>query len=73
MAANKMDDRIASRYAPPIFPVGLHALPATYSMKYLPRYNGEGDVTTKENLVSFYKFADNFNIDYADVWMRLFV
>jgi hypothetical protein len=42
-------------------------------MKYFPIYNGEGDITTNEHLVSFYNFADNFNIDYADMWMRLFV
>jgi hypothetical protein len=42
-------------------------------MKYLTIYNGEGDVTAEEHLVSFYIFEDNFNIDYADVWMRLFV
>jgi hypothetical protein len=64
---------LLARYAPLVFPVGLHALPATDYMKYLPRYNGEGDVTAEEHLVAFYNFADNFNIDYADVWMRLFV
>jgi hypothetical protein len=42
-------------------------------MKYLPRYNGEGEITSEEYLVAFYSFADNFNIDYSDVWMRLFV
>jgi hypothetical protein len=42
-------------------------------MKYFPRYNGEGDVIVEEHLVSFYSFTDNFNIDYTDVWMRLFV
>jgi hypothetical protein len=42
-------------------------------MKYFPICNGEGDVTVEEHLVAFYNFADNFNIDYADVWMRLFV
>jgi hypothetical protein len=73
MAANRMNAIIASRYAPLVLPVGLHALPTTYYMKYLPRYNGEGDVTVEEHLVAFYSFADNFNIDYADVWMRLFV
>jgi hypothetical protein len=73
MAANRMNAIIAARYAPLVLPVGLHALPTTYYMKYLPRYNGEGDVTAEEHLVSFYSFADNFNIDYADVWMRLFV
>jgi hypothetical protein len=39
----------------------------------LPRFNGEGGVTTEEHLNSFYSFADNFNIEHADVWMRLFV
>jgi hypothetical protein len=73
MAANRMNAIIASRYAPLVLLVGLHALPTTYYMKYLPIYNGEGDVTVEEHLVSFYSFADNFNIDYADVCMRLFV
>jgi hypothetical protein len=73
MVANRMNAIIVARYAPLVFPVGLHALPATDYMKYLPRYNGEGDVTAEEHLVAFYNFADNFNIDYADVWMRLFV
>jgi len=27
----------------------------------------------EEQLVSFYSFADNFNVDYSDVWMRFFV
>jgi hypothetical protein len=53
MVVNMIDAIIASRYAPLVFPVGLHALPTTYYMKYLPRYNGEGDVTTEEHLVSF--------------------
>jgi hypothetical protein len=44
MVVNRMDAIIASRYAPLVFPVGLHALPATDYMKYLPRYYGEGDV-----------------------------
>jgi hypothetical protein len=73
MVVNRMDAIIAARYAPLVFPVGLHALPTTYYMKYLWRYNGEGDVTVEEHLVAFYSFTDNFNIDYEDVWMRLFV
>jgi hypothetical protein len=73
MVVNRMDVIIVARYAPLVLLVGLHALPTTYYMKYLPRYNGEGEVTTEEHLVAFYSFADNFNIDYADVWMRLFV
>jgi hypothetical protein len=73
MAVNRMDAIIVARYAPLVLPVGLHAFPTTDYMKYLPRYNGEGEVTVEEHLVDFYTFADNFNIDYADVWMRLFV
>jgi hypothetical protein len=73
MTVNMMDAIIAVRYAPLVLPVGLHALLATNCIKYLPRYNGGGDVTTEEHLVSLYNFVDNFNIDYADVWMRLFV
>jgi hypothetical protein len=73
MVVNRMDVIIAARYAPLVLPVGLHALPTTNYMKYLPRYNGEGEVTIEEHLVAFYRFVDNFNIDYADVWMRLFV
>ena len=42
-------------------------------MKHLPRYNGEGDVTVEEHLVSFYSSVDNFNIEHGDVWMILFV
>jgi hypothetical protein len=73
MAVNRMDAIIATRYAPLVLPVVLHALPTIDYMKYLPRYNGEGEITVEENLVAFYSFADNFNIDYSDVWMRLFV
>jgi hypothetical protein len=73
MVVNRMDVIIAARYAPLVMHVGLHALLAIDYMKYLPRYNGEGDVTAEEHLVSFYNFADNFNIDHVDVWMRLFV
>jgi hypothetical protein len=73
MVVNRMDVIIVSKYAPLVLPVSLHALLATDYMKYLPRYNGEGEVTIEEHLVALYKFADNFNIDYVDVWMRLFV
>jgi hypothetical protein len=30
-------------------------------------------VIVEEHLVAFYNFAYNFNIEHADVWMRLFV
>jgi hypothetical protein len=62
MDANRMDVIIDSIYAPVVLPTGLHALLATNYMKYLPRYNGEGDFTIEEHLVSLYNFADNFNL-----------
>jgi hypothetical protein len=73
MVVNRMDFIIASRYAPLVLPVVLHALPTIDYMKYIPRYSGEGEITTEEHLVSFYSFENNFNTDYLDVWMRLFV
>ena len=73
MVPNMMNAIIVARYAPIVILAGLHALPATYYMKYLPRYNGEGEVTAEEHLVAFYSFAKNFNIEYEDVWMRLFM
>jgi hypothetical protein len=42
-------------------------------MKYFPRFNGEGEVIVEEHLKSFYSFADNLNVEHADVSMRLFV
>jgi hypothetical protein len=73
MDVNRMDAIIASKYAPLVLPVGSHALPTTYYMKYLPRYNEEGYVTVEKHMVSFYSFVENLNIDNVDVWMRLFV
>jgi hypothetical protein len=47
MVANRMNAIIAAKYAPLVFPIGLHAFPTTYYMKYLSRYDGEGDVTDR--------------------------
>ena len=73
MVVNGMDVIIVATYAPLVLLVVLHALPTTDYMKYMPIYNGEGEITVEEHLVAFYSFADNFNIDYSYVWMRLFV
>jgi hypothetical protein len=73
MAVNKMDAIVAAIYAPLILIQVLYAFPPNDYMYYLPRFNGEGEVTTEEHLNSFYNFAYNFNLDHADVWMRLFV
>jgi hypothetical protein len=42
-------------------------------LKYMPKFTGEEDITTKEHLASFYSYADNLNIENEDVWMRVFV
>jgi hypothetical protein len=41
-------------------------------MKYLPRFDNEGDNIAEEHLTTFYSFADNFQVDYDDVWIRIF-
>jgi hypothetical protein len=73
MVVNRMDAIVAARYAPLNLPQVLYAFPPNDYMKYFPRFNGEGEVTAEEHLNSFYSFADNFNVEHADVWMRLFV
>jgi hypothetical protein len=64
---------IATRYAPPILPQPLNALPADEYLKQLPKFTGEGDITTEEHLEAFYTFTDDNVIMHADVWMRIFV
>jgi hypothetical protein len=73
MVVNRMDAIVAEIYAPLILPQVLYAFPSNDYMKYLPRFNGEVEVYAEENLNYFYNFADNFNVEHADVWMRLFV
>jgi hypothetical protein len=73
MVVNRMDAIVAARYAPLNLPQFMYAFPPNDYMKYFPRFNGEGEVTTEEHLNSFYSFAYNFNVEHADVWMRLFL
>jgi hypothetical protein len=73
MAADRMDQIVAARYAPLVLPQVMYAFPPNDYMRYLPRFNGDGSVTVEEHLSSFYSFADNFNVEHVDVWMRLFV
>ena len=54
-------------------PQPLHALPGGYYQKYLPRFNGQGEVTSKEHWNAFFSYIDNQNIKSQDVWMRMFV
>ena len=73
MVEDRMDEIVAARYAPLVLPQVMYAFQPNDYMRYLPRFNGDGSVTAKEHLNSFYSFADNFNVEHVDVWMRLFV
>jgi hypothetical protein len=42
-------------------------------MKSLPKFTGEGDLTTTEHMALFDQFVDILGIEYEDVYMRLFV
>ena len=64
---------MAARYAPLVLPVALHDFPQGDYLKYLSKFTGEGEVTTKEHLSSFYSYDDNQNIEHEGVWTRLFV
>jgi hypothetical protein len=73
MAANRMDQIVAARYAPLVLPQVMYVFPPNDYMRYLSRFNGDGLVTAEEHLSSFYSFANSFNVEHVDVWMRLFV
>jgi hypothetical protein len=47
MVVNRMDAIIDPRYAPLVFPQVLYAFPVGYYIKYMPRFNGEGEVTSE--------------------------
>jgi hypothetical protein len=42
-------------------------------MKSLPKFMGEGDLTTTEHIVFFDQFVDILGIEHEDVYMRLLV
>jgi hypothetical protein len=73
MAADRMDEIVATRYAPLVLPKVMYAFPPNDYMRYMPIFNGYGLVTAEEHLSLFYSFVDNFNVEHANVWMRLFV
>ena len=68
-----MDRMVAARYAPLVLHQPLNALPEGQHQKYLPRFNGQGETTAKENWDAFLSYADNQDIEAKDVWMRMFV
>jgi hypothetical protein len=44
----------------------MNPLPAGDYLKYMPKFTGEGDVTTEEYLAAFYSYVDNLNIENED-------
>ena len=73
MVADRMDEIVAARYAPLILPQVMFSFPPNDYIRYLTIFNGYGAVTVEDKLCSFYSFSNNFNVEHADVWMRLFV
>jgi hypothetical protein len=63
---------VVARYAPLVLPVPLHDLPENY-MKNLPKFTGEGDLTTTENINFFDQFVDILGLEDEDVYSRLLV
>jgi hypothetical protein len=45
----------------------MNPFPAGYYLKYMPKFTGEGDITTEEHLATFYSYANNQNIGDEDV------
>jgi hypothetical protein len=70
---NRMDDIVASRYAPLVLPQPMNALPIGDYLNYMPKFTREEDIIVEEHLVAFYSYADNLNIENEDFWMRVFV
>ena len=64
--------KVAARYAPLVLPVPLHDLPENY-MKNLPKFTGEGDLTTAKHLNFFDQFTDILGLEHEDVYSRLLV
>jgi hypothetical protein len=64
--------KVAARYTPLVLPVPLHDLPKRY-MKKLPKFTGEGDLTTTEHINFFDQFVDILGLEHEDVYSRLFV
>jgi hypothetical protein len=70
---NRMDVIVVARYALLVLPKPLNTLPAGGYLKQLPKFKGEGDITTEEHLTAFYSYVDNYVIVNEYVWMRIFV
>lgn len=49
----------------------MNAMPQDY-LKLLPRFTGEDEITVEKHVPTFCAFAENINVKYLDVVMRLF-
>ena len=65
-APTKMERIIAAKYGPLILPTPLNAMPTREYQKYMPKFTGTKGVTTKEQLESFYSYANNLDISEDD-------
>ena len=70
---NRMAAMVAARYAPLVLPQPLNAPLGGDYQKYLPIFNGQGDVIAEEHWNTYLSYADNQNFENEDVWMRVFV
>jgi hypothetical protein len=70
---NMMVEILDAKYAPLVLPQPMNSLPAMDYLEYMPQFTGEGDMTTKDHIASFYRFAEIQVIENEDVWMRVFV
>jgi hypothetical protein len=68
----KMEQILANRYAPLVFPNPLSALPTGDYQKYMPKFTRVGDYTAEEHIEAFYAYDENINISEEDVWTRVF-
>jgi hypothetical protein len=64
--------KFVARYVPLVLPIPLHDLPENY-IKNLPKFTGEGDLTTAEHINFFNQFVDILGIEHEDVYSRRLV
>jgi hypothetical protein len=64
--------KVAARYTPLVLLVPLHDLLENY-MKNLPKFIGEGDLTTREHIIFFDQFVNILGLEQEDVYSRLLV
>ena len=48
----RMNSIVGARYAPLVLPKNFNPLNVGYFLKYLPKFNGEGEFTLEEKLVA---------------------